>query len=120
MTHEYFVSMLEGYYGPYPRPAVREAVLRYVREYAQGDLELLAREVLLTYSGQYKHTPDIAVLEKAKHEVNDRHVKKIGRGVSELLALPEAMDSEMTGEERMAAMRELAETMAAKVEEAQR
>lgn len=118
MTHESFVSMLEGYYGKYPRPAVRAAVLRYVLEYAEGDLEQLAREVLLTYSGQYKHTPDIAVLERAKGEVNGRQVKKIGRGASDMLALPELMDSEMTGEERVAALGELAEKMAAKVEEA--
>lgn len=117
MKREAFVSMLEGYYGAYPRPAVREAVALYLRDYGEDDLDVLMREILLTYSGQYRHTPDIAVMEKARETWNARTLKKIGGRSTCGLALPTTDDSEMTVEERKAAMAQLAAAMARAVKE---
>lgn len=79
MKHEAFLNLLEGYFGKYPRPALRDAVARYISDYIEADLDVLMKELLLTYSGQYRHTPDIAVMEKAKAEINSRSsIKRIG------------------------------------------
>jgi hypothetical protein len=117
MTHETFVKSLEGYYGSYPRPVLRRAVLDYVAsEYTEAHLDVLYREIVLTYSGQYRHTPDIAVMEKAKAEVNSRSaLKQIGHGKEAWMRLPESTENEMTPEERASALGELAGNMAERV-----
>ena len=112
MKHEGFLAMIEGYYGAYPRPAVREAVARYLKDFSDADLDVLMRELLLGYSGQYRHTPDIAVMEKARETWNGRTLNKIGWRSTCGLALPDPDDSEMTVEERKAAMAQLAADMA--------
>lgn len=98
MTHESFVGMLEGYYGKYPRPVLRDSILRYVKDYSPADLDVLMRELLLTYSGQYRHTPDIAVMEKAKGDINSRSaIKQIGKKLPDT-ALIEDMAHLTSGE----------------------
>lgn len=88
MKHEAFLSMLEGYYGSYPRPVLKESVARYIADFIEADLDVLMRELLLTYSGQYRHTPDIAVMEKAKQEINSRSsTKRIGQKLDSSLLL---------------------------------
>lgn len=98
MTHQAFVSMLEGYYGKYPRPVLRDSISRYLVDYSPADLDVLMRELLLTYSGQYRHTPDIAVMEKAKEDINSRSaIKRIGQKVPDA-ALIEDMAHLTSGE----------------------
>jgi hypothetical protein len=87
MTAEQCVAMLEGYYGEYPRPLVRRLVGEYLQAFTPMDTELLFRYVVATYSGQYRHTPDVAVLERAKEEINATRVSKIGR-LREQMDLP--------------------------------
>ena len=82
MKTDDFLNTLEGYYGEYPRPLLREYISLYLSEYTETELDVLLQELLLTYSGQYKHTPDIGIMEIKKAEINSRSaLKKIGQKV---------------------------------------
>jgi len=69
MTSEAFVKAVESYYGQYPRPAVRATVGKYLKDWNEDQLDVMFRNLLLTYSGQYKHVPDVAVLENVRREI---------------------------------------------------
>ena len=69
MIYEQFVKKIEAYYGQYPGPPrdVRKAVMTYLRgRFKESELESLLRAVTMTFSGEYKAVPDIAVFERAK------------------------------------------------------
>jgi len=67
MTAQRFIKELEGYYGEYEREATRKYVLDYVsKNYSDRSRDRLFKRLLLDYSGQFKATPDIAILEEIK------------------------------------------------------
>jgi hypothetical protein len=63
-----FVKAMEGYYGAY-RPAVRKAVAGYTARLPEWFLDRLYQTVIRGYSGEYKYTPDVAILERFKREL---------------------------------------------------
>jgi hypothetical protein len=69
MTVDKFVTMVEEYYGKYERPAVRKIVTRYLAKLGENFLDRLYQKLVLGYSGQYRYTPDVAILDKYKREV---------------------------------------------------
>ena len=69
MTTDKFVTMVEEYYGKYERPAVRKIVTRYLSKLGESFLDRLYQKLVLEYSGQYRYTPDVAILERYKKEV---------------------------------------------------
>lgn len=106
MTHDRFLQAVEGYYGAYPRAIQKEMVAQYVKTtYGEDDLETLLRQLLMTYSSQYRHTPDIEVMERTKRAWNDEHIasKSIGAGKGDYLALSESGESYLTADERLSA-----------------
>ncbi len=69
MTPERFIERIESYYGKYPgKPRdTRATVISYLRKrYKEDELESLLRAVTMTFSGEYKTVPDIAVFERAR------------------------------------------------------
>lgn len=67
MTAQRFIKEIEGYYGEYEREATRKYVLDYIsKNYSDRSRDRLFKRLLLDYSGQFKVTPDIAVLEGIK------------------------------------------------------
>ena len=69
MTADAFIKAVEAYYGPYPREAVKRATARYLTDFAPEQLDMIFRNLLLDFSGQYKHTPDIAVIEGVRKDI---------------------------------------------------
>ncbi len=65
-----FIKAVEGYYGAYAKSGIRSLVAKYLAKYSEAQLEILWARVLLGYSGQYKHTPDIAIFEKIAQEIS--------------------------------------------------
>ncbi len=64
-----FIKGIEGYYGAYSS-GVKPLVAKYLTKYSEAQLDILFDRVLVGYSGQYKHTPDIAVFEKISQEIS--------------------------------------------------
>jgi len=88
MTASAFVHGVEDYYGPYPRPAVRTIVLEYLIAFRPEELDELFKYVILNYSGQYRYTPDVAILEVAKKAINATRAEKIGVRKRKVLSDP--------------------------------
>ena len=63
MTAQGFVAYVEGYYGRYQRPAQKQTVVAYLSRFGEQDLSLISRRLILDYSGQFRFTPDVAILE---------------------------------------------------------
>ena len=83
MKYDEFMTAMKQYYGKYALPATEAMTRRYLEdEFLEEELPALAETVFRTFSGQYKCTPDIAVIESAK-EVYNRNVyggdKMIGK-----------------------------------------
>jgi len=70
MTADNFLAYVEGYYGRYPRPAQRKTVAAYLARYTERELGVLSRRLILEYSGQFRFTPDVAVLEDVARKIN--------------------------------------------------
>jgi hypothetical protein len=63
-----FIKKIEDYYGRYS-PGVKREVLRYIDSVAPNDLPRIYKQLLLTFSTQYKVQPDVAILEKAREDM---------------------------------------------------
>lgn len=96
---EAFVKKLESVYERY-RPAVRQEVLDWAGQYKDDTLAGIYQAVRESFSNQYNHPPDIAVLKKAYTEYRESMMVSI----DDFLALPdpdyEARKRELTDEER--------------------
>ncbi len=80
MTYTEFMRGLAKYYGPYESPKKAEMVDHYLKdEFIEGELAALLDQIYRSYSGQFKYTPDIAIIEKAK-ENHNRAGYAIGKG----------------------------------------
>jgi len=70
MRHEEFIEKVEQYYGPYQNPNIRKVVFAYVKDkFRETELTTLFEQLITTYSGQYRFTPDVAIIEKASKEI---------------------------------------------------
>ena len=72
MTAAEAVKLIEDYYGKYPREMTRKVVLGYLAEFPEEALDELIENLIRVYSGEYKHTPDVAILEKSKSAIRVR------------------------------------------------
>lgn len=77
MTASKFLKMIEAYYGKYERLTVKETVFDYLGQFREAELEILYQRLILDYSGQYKFTPDVAVLEDVKKRINEEQWHKV-------------------------------------------
>ncbi len=57
------IQMIEEYYGKYERSTVRKIVYAYLTHYSEKHLDQIYQRLILAYSGQYKFTPDVAILK---------------------------------------------------------
>ena len=70
MTYKEIIQSIEGYYGNY-KLIVKKVVYLYLEStFAEKDLDKIFNMVIKNYSGQYRHTPDVAVIEKIINEYN--------------------------------------------------
>ncbi len=70
MTAQRFVEEVERYYGPYERRTTRKYVLDYIsKTYSDRFRNRLFKRLLSDFSGQFKITPDIAILEELKAKI---------------------------------------------------
>ena len=102
MTPERFIARIESYYGKYPGEPrdIRATVISYLRKrYKEDELESLLRAVTMTFSGEYKTVPDIAVFERAKIAEIQRPTKR-----GNYVPLP---DVEMTDADKQEMIRNL-------------
>ena len=83
MKPEDFVRMVEQYYGQYDSSLMRATVLKYLQGLPAAVLQPLYKQLLLMHSSQFKAIPDIAILEKARREMqkNDNGVYRDGRRI---------------------------------------
>ncbi len=110
MTTRIFIAAVEGYYGAYPRDALRDAVLQYVQKtYSEADLDVLYNELVLNVGTEYKAVPDIKKLRETTEAWNNTHVesKAIGGGLETFRALPEPGESYLTKEEQASAWEDI-------------
>ncbi len=77
MTINKFLKMLESYYGKYERPLIRQIVEGYLGQFQESELEILNQRLILDYSTQYKCTPDVAILENIKKQINEEQRNKV-------------------------------------------
>jgi len=77
MTAHECLKMIESYYGRYERRTVKETVFDYLGQFRDPELEILYQRLILDYSGQYKFTPDVAVLEDIKKRINEEQRNKV-------------------------------------------
>ena len=69
MTRESFIVQLEKYYGKFTRKYTRDLVYRYLDRHKEPFIRRLFEHLVLTESGQYIPTPNVAVIEKAAKEL---------------------------------------------------
>jgi len=77
MTTRECLKMIESYYGRYERAVVKETVVDYLGQFRETELEILYQRLILDYSGQYKYTPDVAILEDIKKQINEEQRNKV-------------------------------------------
>lgn len=70
MTVDGFVSYIEGYYGRYQRPAQKQTVAAYLARFNDYQLSALSRRLIMDYTGQYRFTPDVAILEGIARKID--------------------------------------------------
>ena len=71
MTHDQFLQRIEGYYGEYKHPATRGVVLTYIqKEYSKKRLDQLYAVLIYNYVGEYGLTPNVAVMQKLRPEID--------------------------------------------------
>ena len=65
MTPTTLIHNIESYYGKY-KAGTKKVVTAYLdeRQYSPDTLHAIWRELVLTVSGQYSFTPDVAIIEK--------------------------------------------------------
>ena len=73
MQYETFFAWLEGYYGKYERPILRNSVAAYIKTIPEAQLEPLAEYLRLNFSTQYNFTPDVATIEVARKDLKPIH-----------------------------------------------
>lgn len=66
-----FVKYIEGYYGPYKRPLIRQTVQDWAASYT-GDLMVVARLIVETYSTTWGRVPDLAKIRDIMYENRDQ------------------------------------------------
>ena len=64
MTTTDLVKLLEGYYGPYERPVLKQMVTKYLDGFTSVQRAKLWTEIKLQFSTRWNTQPDIAVLEE--------------------------------------------------------
>ena len=70
MTHKNIIQSIEGYYGNYTQ-IIKKVVYLYLQStFAESNLDKIFNLVIKNYSSQYRHTPDVAVIEKIVNEYN--------------------------------------------------
>ena len=70
MKHCNFIKHIEAYYGKYEQTK-KKYVEAYIRKnYKENDLSKIFNLIVESYSGQYKYTPDINIIEKAINNYN--------------------------------------------------
>lgn len=69
MTQSLFIKMLEEYYGRYERISVKKIVTKYISNMSELFLDKLYQKLITKYSGEYKYTPDVAILEKYRQDI---------------------------------------------------
>ena len=103
MTAISFVRAIEGYYGAYRKAGIRVLVAKYLTKYSEDELDVLIDRVLLEYSGQYKHTPDIAIFQKTAQGIN----KEVHGWIKDKQVLQIAEEGRVTNEEGLKFIRDL-------------
>ena len=68
MTVTEALQMIEGYYGAYSRPLVRQLVAQELERYSDTAREMLVRELLRSYSTRYGTVPDVAAIVAVERE----------------------------------------------------
>lgn len=80
MTTQEFLAAVEAYYGRYTNRAVREAVLAYLAA-VEENLKDLYLQVIEGFGIQYRCVPDVAVIEKARRELEEARRQRDPGGV---------------------------------------
>ena len=71
MKYTRFIDLIEAYYGKYERPEIRKVVLAYLNiTYSEKRLDALYHALIRSHTGQYRYTPDVAIMEKAKVHID--------------------------------------------------
>jgi hypothetical protein len=70
LTAEKFIDSIEKYYGSY-RPVVKATAYKYIARFSDAYRQELYRQLLLTFSTEYKAVPDVAVFERLNGDVCD-------------------------------------------------
>ena len=78
MKAEEFIKNVEGYYGKYELPLRRALVQTYIKDFNEDELAIVFDRLTLTYSGQFRFAPDIAIIDKAVQEINEELRNKVG------------------------------------------
>ena len=79
MTHKSAIKLLEGYYGAYERDLTKGMIYDYLQgEFTEDELEIIMDRIVKGYTGQFRFTPDIHIIEKFKTEYNDEQDGLVG------------------------------------------
>jgi hypothetical protein len=78
MNCDEFIRNVEGYYGRYELPLRRALVQTYIKDYNEEELSKIFDRLTLTYSGQFRFAPDIAIIDKAVQDINEELKNKVG------------------------------------------
>ncbi|MBA7524284.1 hypothetical protein ES705_16421 [subsurface metagenome] len=78
MTHKSAINLLEGYYGTYERELTKGMIYNYLEEeFTEGELEIIMDRVIKGYTGQFRFTPDIHIIEQFKDGYNEEQRNKV-------------------------------------------
>ena len=116
MTYEGFLDQIEEYYGKYDSDRKKLVIYRYLQEYIKPhELQGLLRKILLKQSSAFRHTPDIATIEKIYWTESITRDEK-SRLPSPDRKLVESDDEKyMPREEALAKIKELTDMLAEKM-----
>jgi len=104
MTREQFIQLVEAYYGRYERPAQRATVQQYLERFPESCCPTLYKRLILEYSGQYRFTPDVAILEDIKRKID---AEPTGWLRTDAKQIPESTEGWASAEERTGFLRSL-------------
>lgn len=65
MTHVDFMRNVEGYYGKYNNEFVKTAVMRFITQYDENELDMILESIMLLFLKQYKPEIDVGAIAKA-------------------------------------------------------
>lgn len=81
MTVNEFVDSMEGYYGKFDdatRPMKVILITEYLKKYNNRELDKIFDRLVKRYSGQFRFTPDISIIEDTVEEINKEYEGKVG------------------------------------------